>query len=78
METTQGNSLCGCLYLKLAKTSCFSYHLSFFFYKIRKQEGGTGSRGVVEREEVVEKVGRRMNMVQIVCTHVCKCKNDIC
>jgi hypothetical protein len=22
--------------------------------------------------------GRRMNMVHIMCTHVCKCKNDSC
>jgi hypothetical protein len=42
METTQGNSLCSSLYLKLAKMSCFSFYL-FFFYKIREQEGGTGS-----------------------------------
>jgi hypothetical protein len=24
------------------------------------------------------KEGRRMNAVQIICTHVCKCKNDSC
>jgi hypothetical protein len=24
------------------------------------------------------KGGRRMNTVQIMCTHVCKCKNDTC
>jgi hypothetical protein len=28
--------------------------------------------------EVVGKVGRRMNTVQIMCTHVCKCKNNTC
>jgi hypothetical protein len=27
METTQGNSLCSYLYLKLAKMSCFSFYL---------------------------------------------------
>jgi hypothetical protein len=44
METTQGNSLCNYLYLKLAKTSCFSFYLlCFSFYKIGKQEAGTGS-----------------------------------
>jgi hypothetical protein len=44
METIQGNSLCSSLYLKLAKTPCFSfYQLCFFFYKIGEQEGGTGS-----------------------------------
>jgi hypothetical protein len=44
METTQGISLCSYLCLKLAKTSYFSFHpLSFFFYKIGEQEGGTCS-----------------------------------
>jgi hypothetical protein len=44
METTQGTSLCSSLYLKLAKMSCFSFYLlCFFLYKIREQEGGTGS-----------------------------------
>jgi hypothetical protein len=39
-----GNSPCSYLYLKLAKTSWFSFYLScFFFYKIRVQEGGTDS-----------------------------------
>jgi hypothetical protein len=40
METTQGNSLCSYLYLKLAKTSCIFY--AFFFYKIREQEDRIG------------------------------------
>jgi hypothetical protein len=44
METTQGISLYSYIYLKLARTPCFSYYLLFyFFYKIREQEGGTGS-----------------------------------
>jgi hypothetical protein len=44
METTQGNSLCRYLYLKLAKMLCFSFYLLwFFFYKIGEQEGRTGS-----------------------------------
>jgi hypothetical protein len=51
METTQGNSLYSYLYLKLAKIPCFSFSLlclCFFFYKIREQEGRTGSAcGVV-------------------------------
>jgi hypothetical protein len=57
----------------------------FFFYKIREQEGVTGSAqgvrkvvGTGGREEVVGKMGRRMNMVQIMYTHVCKRKNDTC
>jgi hypothetical protein len=83
METTQENSLCSYLYLKLAKTSCFSYYIiCFFFYKIGAQEGRTGSAQEVGgwhwgREEVTGK-GRRMNIVQIMYTHVCKCKNDTC
>jgi hypothetical protein len=38
MEISQGISLCSFLYLKQAKMSCFS----FFFHKIREQEGGIG------------------------------------
>jgi hypothetical protein len=30
------------------------------------------------KREVAEKGGRRVNMVQKLCTHVCKCKNDTC
>jgi hypothetical protein len=44
METTQENSLCSYLYLKLAKMPWFSYYLLWcFFSKIREQEGRTGS-----------------------------------
>jgi hypothetical protein len=44
MEPTQGNSI----YLKLAKTSRFSFYLScFFFHNIGEQEGRTGSTGGV-------------------------------
>jgi hypothetical protein len=47
MEITQGNSLCSYLYLKLAKMPCFSFYvLWFFFYKIKEQEGRTGSARV--------------------------------
>jgi hypothetical protein len=44
METTQGNSLCSYIYLKVAKhhVSLFIFYV-FFFYKIGEQEGGTGS-----------------------------------
>jgi hypothetical protein len=34
---------------------------------------GTGGSG-----EVAGRGGRRMNTVQIMYTHVCKCKNDTC
>jgi hypothetical protein len=44
METSQGIPLCSYLHLKLAKTPCFSFSLScFFFYKIGEQEDRTGS-----------------------------------
>jgi hypothetical protein len=44
MEATQGISVYSYLYLKLAKMLCrFYYLLCFLFYKIREQEGGTGS-----------------------------------
>jgi hypothetical protein len=40
MEISQGKALCSYLYLKQAKMSCFTFSLfSFFFYKIREQEG---------------------------------------
>jgi hypothetical protein len=44
METTQENSLCSYLYLKLAKrhVSRFIFYV-FFLYKIREEKGGTGS-----------------------------------
>jgi hypothetical protein len=43
MEAMLAISLYSYLYLKLAKTLCFSYYLLFFFFnKIREQEGGTG------------------------------------
>jgi hypothetical protein len=81
MGTTQGNSLC-----TIFISNCQKHHVSlfnfFFFYKIREQEDGKGSAqgeagklvpvgGGVGRER-----GRRMNTVQTIYTHVCKCKND--
>jgi hypothetical protein len=84
LETAQEISLYSYLYLKLAKTSCFSFYLLLFLsYKIGEQVGLTGSaqwEGVWwhlcevagDRES-----GRRMNMMQITYTHVCKCKRMI-
>jgi hypothetical protein len=49
----------------------------FFFYKIRKQEGRTGPGwvgGNSGRGEEMKKEGRRVNVVQILCIHVCKWK----
>jgi hypothetical protein len=72
IETTQENSLCSYLYLTPEKTPCFSFYLlCFFFHKIREQEGGTGWGCGRERD-------KRMNPVQIMYTHVYKCKNDTC
>jgi hypothetical protein len=77
MEISHGNSLYSYPYLKLAKTSCF---LSFIFFSSTKSENRRaeqvlqgGGAGTSWRGEVAEKGGRRMNMVQIMCTHVCKC-----
>jgi hypothetical protein len=48
--------------------SCFFvFSFSFFFYKIAEQES---------RREMLEKVGRRVNSVQNMFTHVKKFKND--
>jgi hypothetical protein len=44
MEATLGISLYSYLYLKLAKTLCFSHYLLYFhFNKIGEQEGRKGS-----------------------------------
>jgi hypothetical protein len=59
--TTQGNSLCGHLY-------------SFFFNKIEEQEDFSGVRegGLApEKGGGGGERGKRMNMVQTMCTHVC-------
>jgi hypothetical protein len=70
MEAMQGLSLCSYLYLKLAKTSCISFYLlCFSFYKIREQEGRTGSArggGANHQWEGGDggERGRRMNTVK--------------
>jgi hypothetical protein len=79
METTQGYSLSRYLYLKLAKIHVFlfSFYL-FFFYKI-EPKGNTGSAGVGGGTDELGRGGReremRINTLQIMHTHVCKCKN---
>jgi hypothetical protein len=76
MEATPGISLYSYLYLKLAKTLCFSYcHSCFLFNNTGVQEGRTSSAWKQERwvrgEELEEgKEAQTMN------THVSKCKND--
>jgi hypothetical protein len=71
MEMSQGNSL----YLKQTKMS-FS---SFTKAENRRAEqflsGGVGSSG---RREDVWKRCRRVNMLQILCIHVYKWKNETC
>jgi hypothetical protein len=68
-------------------SSCFSFYLLwFFFYKIREpgrwnrfclERVGGRSAGTCGREEGLER-GRRINMEQMMYTHVCKYKNDTC
>jgi hypothetical protein len=52
--------------------SCLSFYLlSFFFYKIREQEGRTGPAGgwyQWEGGDDGERVGRRMNTLKIMYT----------
>jgi hypothetical protein len=85
METTQGNSLCSYLYLKLAKMSCFSFYLLSFFLLQNLRTGGqnrfcwgVGEVGTSGNGKGKGKKGRRINTAQIIYTHVCKCKNDTC
>jgi hypothetical protein len=69
---SQGNNLY--TYLKQTKISFVS-----FFYKIREQEGGTGPSwgGWYRwRGKEVGKECARMNIVQILCTHICKLKGE--
>jgi hypothetical protein len=55
-------------YLKLAK-----HYFSAQGRDLRSRREFGISVGASGRER-----GRKVNMVQIVCAHVCKCKNDIC
>jgi hypothetical protein len=73
MEMSQGNSLYS--YFKQTKMSLF------FIYKIGEQEAEqvlTGVFGTSGRWEELEKGHGRVNIVQILCTYVCKWKNDTC
>jgi hypothetical protein len=61
------------------KTPCFYYYLlCFFFYKIREQDNATGSAQRWGRGGDAMGEGRREEVVQIIYTHVSKCKNDTC
>jgi hypothetical protein len=59
----------------------------FFFLSIAKSENGrakqalpvcVGGTDISEREKEVGKQNKRVNMVQILCTHECKQKKDAC
>jgi hypothetical protein len=53
----------------------------FFFHKIREQEGRTSLTWGVGTNRRGEDVGigyRRVTMVQTLCTHVCKWKDENC
>jgi hypothetical protein len=58
---------------------------SFLFFLLRNQRTGGWNRYCLERRagtsgrgEVLGKGDRRVNMLQKMCTHVSKCKNDTC
>jgi hypothetical protein len=68
MEMIQGNSLCS--YLKQIKMSFF-----FSFTKLenrRVEQFLSGEAGTSVMGEKVEKGCKSENIVQILCTHVCK------
>jgi hypothetical protein len=81
IETTRGNSLGNYLYLEPAKMPC---SLSIFYvFSSTKSVNRRENRfwvgvGIGERREVVGKGGRRINIVLIMYTCACKCKNDTC
>jgi hypothetical protein len=78
MELSQGNSLCSYLYLKL-KCPVFCFISSLF----SSTKLGLGRQTSPAWGEGWHQCGRgeghrRLNMVQKMCTHVYKCKNDTC
>jgi hypothetical protein len=53
----------------------------FFFYKNGEQEGKTGSGwgiGTSGSGEGIKKGCKRVNMMEMLCTHVCKWINGTC
>jgi hypothetical protein len=63
METTQGISL----HLKLAKTPCFSFYLNVCSSTNWRTRG---------QNNFCPELGVEGEVVQMVCTHINKCKND--
>jgi hypothetical protein len=72
MELSQGNSLGS--YLKQTKISFFSYTK---LENRRVEQVLLGRVGTSGMEEVGKGYGR-VHIVQILCTHVCKWKNETC
>jgi hypothetical protein len=63
------------LNLKQTKMSFFSFTKSENKRAEQILRGGVGTSG---RGEIMGKGHGRVNIVQILCTHVCKWKNDTC
>jgi hypothetical protein len=77
METLKCHKETPCVAI-LSKQKCH-FFLLFSSYRIREEEGRTGPAwgvGTGRRGEKVRRGCRRVNMVQILCTHVCKWKNE--
>jgi hypothetical protein len=73
MKMSQRNFLCS--YFK--KQKC--HFVSFTKLENRRAEHVLlGGYGISGRGEEGEKGSGRVNIVQILCTHVCKCRNDTC
>jgi hypothetical protein len=73
MEISQGNSLCS--YLKQTKMSFFSFTKS---ENMRTEHVMSGGVAATSGREEMGNGCERMNIVQILCTHVFKWKNDTC
>jgi hypothetical protein len=76
MEISQGNSLCS---FCSKKQKCHFFLFSSTKPENRKAEQVLLEKGCYQWErEVAEKAGSRVNIVQILCTDIYRCKNDIC
>jgi hypothetical protein len=79
MEIPQGNFLCSYFYLK--QTKCLDVLVLFPLLQNQRTRGWNrscpvGSAGTSGGGEEAGKGGRRVNIVQKVCTHACKFNND--
>jgi hypothetical protein len=73
MEMSQGNSLCS--YLK--QTKMYFFFLLQNWRTGRQEQVQFGGWNQWEDDDVGKEFGR-VNMAKILCTHVCKWKNDTC